>query len=211
MFGKLFGKKNKTARSIASLDDVMPGDMLSFKDRPDMPQQIRGQTVKVTSIGSYQYESESAVEMVLETPDGGTVSLSYASVDEGTMTLAIKVPESSVVKIFDEAEFSQLWGEDFPVLKAKSEESPLSDWICSEYKQTAKEGTAYYFNSDRRGKADSQYEDDGSEELRYHEASGGTECYSLNVEIWSSGETDVFLCRTFNISTIEEYWVGEKT
>jgi len=212
VFGKLFGKKGKqeALRIVSSLDDVRAGDLLEFKDRPDLPAQIRGETLKISSVAYYQYESEGAVELALEIPSGESVTLAYSAVDQGEIALSVKLPENRVLQVFDEQEFSDLWAEDFASIAAQPQGAgTLAAWACDSYQQTVKEASAYYFNEDRRGQALSMQEEDGSEELRYHEAMGGSDGYSLNIEVWGSGETDVFLCRAFAVSIITEYWPGE--
>jgi len=212
VFGKLFGKKTKqkTVRIVSSLDDVQVGDMLEFKDRPDLPEQIRGETLKISTIAYYQYESEGSIELTLEIPSGEDIALAYSTVDQGEVALSVKLPENKVLQVFDEHEFSSLWGDEFASIVTKPQHAGnLAAWVCDSYRQTVKEAVAYYFNEDRRGQDLSMHEDDGSEELRYHEAAGGTDEYSVNVEVWSSGETDVFLCRTFALSIITEYWPSE--
>lgn len=212
MLGKLFGKnkETKSPRKIVSLDDIQVGDMLEFKDRPDLPMQIRGETMKVKGIGHYQYDAEESIEFSLQTPTGDDISLAYTTIDEGDIVLSVKLAENRVLQVFDETEFSRLWDEDFPTITANPQNAKsLSEWVCESYRQTAKEATAYYYNEDRRIKGVSMHEDHDSEELRYHEAVGATDNHALNVEVWGSGETEVYMCRTFSMSIITGYWQGE--
>ena len=51
----------------------------------------------------------------------------------------------------------------------------------------------YFFDRDCRGETLSQYEDDDSEELRYHECEDASGRFGLTVEVWADGDTEVSL------------------
>ena len=65
----------------------------------------------------------------------------------------------------------------------------------------------YYYNRDCTDKPPSRRIDDDSEELRYHECEGAPDNNrSLIVEVFSNGETDVFLEVSTPLDVIDELW-----
>ena len=82
----------------------------------------------------------------------------------------------------------------------------LEGWLSDHYKQETKEAEAYYFDYDCRQKELSRFQDDDSQELRYHECIAQDERYALSVEVWADGETDVSLVVYTPVEVVAEFW-----
>lgn len=208
MFKKLFGG-NDAPRTLTDPFQLQVGDIVSFKQRRSLPDQLQGQQLEVTKVGAYQYsETEITKELTLRSEDSKTY---YLSVDDNDgdplLCFSIKLPESRVLTLFDEEEFSQLWGDDFVTFPVKEKPEELASWLADHYTQRMKEGEAYYYNHDCGGKVP---EDEEGEELRYHECVGDIESRYLSVEVWGDGDTDVSLVAICPVDVIEEMWPSEQ-
>ncbi len=208
MFKKFFGG-NDAPRTLTDPVQLQVGDIVAFKQRRSLPNGLQGQQLEVTKVGGYQYaETEVTKELTLRSEDNKTY---YLSVDDNDgdplLCFSVKVPESMVLTLFDEEEFSQLWGDDFVTLMVKEKPEELASWLADSYTQRMKEGEAYYYNHDCGGKVP---EDDEGEELRYHECVGDVEGRYLSVEVWGDGDTDVSLVAICPGDVVEEMWPSEQ-
>ncbi len=79
MFKKLFGG-NDAPRTLTDPVQLQVGDIVSFKQRRSLPDQLQGQQLEVTKVGAYQYsETEITKELTLRSEDSKTY---YLSVDD---------------------------------------------------------------------------------------------------------------------------------
>jgi len=207
MFKKIFGG-NDAPRRLTDPGQLQAGDIVAFKQRRSLPDELQGQQLEVTKVGGYQYsETEITKELTLRSEDNKTYYLSIDDNDgDPLLCFSIKVPESILFTLFDEDEFSGLWGEDFITLTVKEKPKELASWLANSYTQRMKEGEAYYYNHDCGGKVP---EDDEGEELRYHECVGDVDGRYLSVEIWGDGDTDISLVALSPVDVIEEMWPSE--
>lgn len=208
MFKKLFGGNN-LPRTLTAPDQLQVGDIIAFKQRRSLPVELQGEQFEVTKVGGYQYSAtEITKELTLRSADNKTYYLSVEDNDGAPLlSFSIKLPEPMVLTLFDEDEFSQLWGDDFVTLTVKEKPEELASWLADNYTQRMKEGEAYYYNHDCGGKIP---EDDEGEELRYHECVGNVDARYLSVEVWGEGDTDVSLVALCSVDVIEEMWPGER-
>jgi len=207
MFNKIFGG-NDSPRTLTDPSQLQVGDIVAFKQRRSLPNELQGQQLEVTKVGGYQYsETEITKELTLRSEDNKTY---YLSVDDNDgdplLCFSIKLPEPMLFTLFDEDEFSELWGDDFVTLAVKEKPAELAGWLSDTYTQRMKEGEAYYYNRDCGGVVP---EDDEGEELRYHECVGDVDSRYLSVEVWGDGDTDVSLVAFCPVDVIEDMWPGE--
>ena len=208
MFKKIFGGDKSEPRVLTEPSQLQVGDIIAFKQRRSLPDELQGQQLEVTKVGGYQYsETEITKELTLRSEDNKTY---YLSVDDNDgdpqLCFSIKLPEKSVLSLFDEDEFSELWGEEFITLRVKERPKELASWLADSYTQRIKESEAYYYNRDCGGEVP---EDDDGEELRYHECVGDVDARSLSIEIWGDGGTDVSLVAHCPVDVIEDLWPSE--
>ncbi len=209
MFKKIFGGDKSGPRALTEPSQLQVGDIIAFKQRRSLPDELQGQQLEVTKVAGYQYsETEITKELTLRSEDSKTY---YLSVDDNDgdplLCFSIKLPEKKLFTLFDENEFSELWGEEFVTLTVKEKPAELASWLADSYTQRMKEGEAYYYNKDCGGVVP---EDDEGEELRYHECVGDVDSRYLSVEIWGDGDTDVSLVAFCPVDVIEEMWPSEQ-
>ncbi|VAX09425.1 hypothetical protein MNBD_GAMMA26-124 [hydrothermal vent metagenome] len=204
MFKKIFGGSD-APRTLTDPGQLQAGDIIAFKQRRSLPDELQGQQFEVTKVAGYQYsETEITKELTLRSEDSKTYYLSIDDNDgDPLLCFSVKLPEAMLCTLFDEDEFAELWGDDFVTLTVKEQPEELASWLADSYTQRMKEGEAYYYNRDCGGAVP---EDDEGEELRYHECIGNVNERHLSVEIWGDGDTDVSLVVLCPIDVIDEMW-----
>ena len=181
------------ARSLESPADLAAGDLVTFKHRLALPGDVQGQTFEVSSVGAYEFEDGLYPQLTLDGAESGRIFLSFKAGDVTELCLSREVPRRDVLRLFDEDAFSALWDEGFADLQVASRLDAYDGWLADAYSQVKKWAEGYYHSRDRRGETLSQYADDDSEELRYHECEDATGRFGITVEVWSDGETEVTL------------------
>ena len=194
LFRARFGKgETSGARSLESPADLAAGDLVTFKHRLALPGDVQGQTYEVSSVGAYEFEDGLYPQLTLDGAESGRIYLSFKAGDPRELSLSREVPRRDVLKLFSEDAFSALWDDDFVDLQVASKLDAYDGWLAEAYSQVKKWAQGYYHNRDRRGENLSQYADDDSEELRYHECEDATGRFGITVEVWADGDTEVTL------------------
>ena len=202
--------RNREKRNLVSVCNLLPGDLVTFKHRQLIPPVLQGGTLEITTVGTYQYEDGQYLELSLLSENKIQYSMGIDPQDpHATFDLSISIPRQDVLSIFNEDDFSDLWDEDiFPELVTQRIPPLYEGWLTQKYTQSICNGTGYFHNRDCRTEQLSLYEDDGSEEFRYHEAHGINDSYTITVEVWGDGETDVTADVTCPSDAIESLWPG---
>jgi hypothetical protein len=202
-------KNDNTQRTLNSPRDLKIDDLITFKPRTVLPDELQGATVTVANVQGYQYSEGLVTEFVIALESGESITFTLEDEEDGEyICFSKKISRDIVSRIFDMEAFAGLFGEGFQELQTSVEIVPeqLRGWIAHGYYQFIKEAPAYFYKADRRNIGVSQYEDDDSEELRYHQCEGAPDEYSLYIEIWEDGSTDVFLQKSVPLNVIEEMW-----
>lgn len=208
MFG-FFGNK-KEPRQLESVDQLQVGDIVSFKDRPPLPLDLQGKDFEVNRVEGYQYSSDNVNSFTLKSADNMVINLSLDDEDgESYLCISRTISRGKVLTLFDEEDFGELWGEQYPNLKVQEVPADLQGWVDELYRQEMKEGTAYFYNRDIRAEPPSDYEDDGSTELRYHECEGDSGNFGLSIEVYEDGDTDVSLQIYLTLDVIADLHPGD--
>lgn len=205
----LFKKgKKKDQRSLTGPEDLQTGDIIVLKERRSLPLELQGLQLEVTHVGTYQYSDGMKKELTLRSVDDKTYFLSVNENDDGPgLCFSIKVSRKAVLAIFDEDEFGQLWEPDYVTLQVNNKPEKYAAWLSDDYKQDVCEAEGYYYDRDCADKPPSDLQDDDGEEFRYHECTSmQDDNYSLSVEVWADGDTEVFLEVTTPVDVIAEMW-----
>ena len=205
-FGKLFGKSgDKTpARQLAHPSQLLVGDIISLDDSFALPSQLRGQSLEVKSINSYEYEHSKELEWVLQGPSDELVFLAIEQDDQESLVLSIKVNRATVEQLFDLEQFSQLFDEPGSALLTLQEAPPqYEQWTGPQYRQNEFSRFGYFHQCDHR---QSQLDDERGDSFERYAAMTDDEKFGIEVEVYEGGETDVMLCLYRPISDIRQYW-----
>ena len=203
------GKSAPEGRTLNGIADLAPGDLLTFKHRLALPPSVQGQTFEVAKACTYQYEDGLYPQLALDGVEAGRIFLSFKDGDATELSLSHDVPGKDVFKLFDEDAFRALWDDDFIRLDVLEELAAYEGWLAESYAQTKKWAEGYFYDRDCRGEDVSDYQNDDSEELRYHECEDGSGRFGMSVEVWGDGDTDVSLDVSCPPDVIESMWPGE--
>ena len=210
LFRARFGDKSAdTGRRLAGATDLRQGDLLTFKHRLALPPSVQGETFEVAKVGSYEYEDGLYPQLALDGAAAGRIYLSFKADDATELCLARDLPRKDVLKMFGEEAFATLWDEDFVDLAVAEPLDAYDGWLADGYAQTKKWAEGYFYDRDCRGEDLSQYQDDDSEELRYHECEDASGRFGLTVEVWGDGDTEVSLEVNCPPDVIESMWPGD--
>lgn len=203
-----FKKNKKSQRQLNSPTQLKVGDIVVLKERLSLPDELQGQQLEVSHVGTYQYASGVEKEFTLRNAESRSY---YMCVDDNDgdpiLCFTIKVPRNSVLEIFNEDDFARLWEADFASLKTQSIPEKYTNWLTDNYHQIIKDEEGYFYNRDCGDKPPSGHLDDDGEEFRYHECEGApNDDRSLIVEVFGNGETDVFLEVSTSLDVIDELW-----
>lgn len=195
MFNLFNQDSESKIRSLTHPEELQTGDIVILKERRTLPYELQGQQLEVTDIGTAQYSDGTEKSVTLRSVDNKTY---YLCVDQNDgdprLSFSIKVPRKTVLTLFDEDDFTQLWDEGFARLETKTKPENIADWLADSYQQDVKDGEGYYYDRDCANESPSKHQDDDGQEFRFHECSAITDDnHALSVEVWSDGETDVFL------------------
>ena len=211
LFGGGSGKDDEGARELENAGDLAAGDLLTFKHRLLLPPALQGQTFEVASVAPIS-SMTGCIRSSRWWASNATRStwVSIPAMQPPASTCPSHVPRNDVVTMFDEDNFAQLWDDDGPTSLTVVEAMPKYEgWLCDSYNQVVNNGVGYYFDRDCRGESLSTRQDDDSEEFRYHECEGEDDQFTLSVEVWGDGETDVSLEVSCPGDVIETMWPGK--
>jgi len=200
--------KQQVQRKLTRPEELQTGDIIGLKERRSLPLELQGQQLEVTHVGTYQYSDGIKKELTLRSVDDKTYFLSVNEYDDAPgLCFSIKIPRKIVLTIFDEDEFAQLWETDYVTLHVNKKPDEYASWLSDDYKQDISEGEGYYYDRDCSDKPLSDFQDDDGEEFQFHECTSILDNnYSLSVEVWADGDTEVFLELTTPVDVIAEMW-----
>lgn len=210
MFKKWFGKEEKKERKLTHPRDLLKGDMVQFIDSFALPADLKGETLTVTAVNTYQYEYEHDTEFVLKGSSARPVFLNVEEEDgEEWANISIKIQPDDVDALFGLDQFADIFdSEALSELERQSEPDEFTRWTGEFYRQTGVPVVGYFYNKDFRGKTIPQHVEDGGEPLESIELADGDERFYINIEIWHDGETDVALTICRPLTDIIELFPG---
>ena len=210
MFSKLFKKKTAPVKQLEHPKDLQKGDMIQMIDSFALPPELKGQTLHVIDINTYQYEYENETEFVVKGDSGTSIFVTIENDDgEEWVNFNLKIRRKDVEKLFDMDNFADIFdSEDLTELSRIQDVDKFSRWTTTRYKQESHPSTAYYYNQDFRGKTISKYVEDGGEPCECITLSDSEDEFAVNIEVWDDGETDIFLCVSRPLTDIVDLFPG---
>lgn len=220
MFG-FFKSKKAPERQLNHASDLRQGDMFTVIDSFAYPSWLKGQTLKVASVQTYQYQGGADFEYVLESESGKVVFLQIEQDDgEEFAHFSIKIQRNDVDDIFTLDEFARIFDEEqLTQIETRAKPAEFQNFLANSYQQDEAPYVCYFYNTDYRGKSLPVYQDERYQDTCYQDKSGEVcevialtspdEKHSINIEIWDGGETEVSLTLTRPISDIVDLFPGE--
>lgn len=206
-----FKSKKAPERQLTEPSQLQKGDMLTLIDSFAYSSWLKGQTLRVVDVQTYQYQRSADYELVLESESGQVVFLQIESDDgEQWANFSIKIQRDDVDEIFTLDEFARIFDEeDLTFIKVANTPERLSQFLAKSYQQTEAPFVCYFHNQDYRNKPLPRYEDEGGEPCEMICLSSDDESHGLNIEIWEGGDTEVSLTYTRPVSDIVDLFPGD--
>ncbi|MGB1297625.1 MAG: hypothetical protein ACPG8A_05075 [Psychrobium sp.] len=206
-FGKLFGSSSdeKPKRTLEKPEQLQVGDIITLDDSFALPALLRGQSLEIKQINTYEYEFNKSVEWVLQGSTDDILFLSVENDDVQTLVFSLKISRDIVGQIFDLDEFSQLFDEPGrAVLNAKELPPEYSQWAGQVYRQC--EFAQFGYFHDRVDYRSQRLNEDQGDSFERYSAESDDEKYGVEAEVYEGGETDVVLTVQRPITDIRQYW-----
>ena len=206
-----FKSKKAPERTLNQAGELKKGDMLSIIDSFAYPDWLKGQTVRVIDVQTYQYQHSSDTELVLETNSGQVVFLQIEDEDgEQWANFSIKIQRDEVDEIFTLDEFARIFDEEqLTHITVSNTPKRYMQFLAKSYQQSESPFVCYFHKQDYRHQALPRYEQQGGEPCEMICLASDDESHSLNIEIWDGGETEVSLTLTRPISDIVDLFPGD--
>lgn len=207
LFKALFSSdKDETgSRSLNTLSELQINDYIKLNDSFSLPAELRGKTFQVSAIDSYYYGEQLSTEWTLKGDAKKKVYMSLSDLgDEDRIVLSYQLKKNEVEAVFGSNEVKQQYDPNHEATLQCKDSSLFEGWLDDEYYRRKCAGKAIYFERDCRG----QHQPDDGEDLTYFEFYNNEENRSMNVEVWSKNEVDVFISILRPESDIHEFWAA---
>lgn len=194
-FFKSIFKKEEKQRSLTQAQQLKNNDIVVLSDSFGLPETLRGQEFQVTAINSYEYESKTETEWVLQGSNNIQIFLTLDIDDETYLKFSLKVEKSEVETLFDLDDFSAIFEEPGNAfLNKKSDADNTASWSSDQYQQQTFAQVGYFHRKDNRVESLSSYEgNDAGEQFELYALFDKDDTRGLDIEVWPDGDTEVFL------------------
>ncbi|MGJ8694314.1 MAG: hypothetical protein ACSHW0_17735 [Thalassotalea sp.] len=208
-FKKMFGEKEQ-ARQLSSAKDLTTGDIIVLSDSFGLPENLRAQQFQVTAVNSYEYEHKTQTEWTLTGENNIELFLSLEEDDVSYLKFALKIEHHDVESLFDLASFAQIFEQDMQAQLTKlADNAKTQGWSSELYQQHAFAQVGYFHRKDHRTTALSAYEGkEAGEQFELYTLYDQDEDRGIDVEVWSDGDTDVFLTLFRPLTDIVDMYPG---
>ncbi|TRX53892.1 hypothetical protein [Thalassomonas sp. M1454] len=205
-FKKLFNKNQNQTRQLSQVSELIAKDIIVFSDSFALPHNLREQQFQVANINTHEFEKKSLTEWQL---NGATNEPIYLTLEQGQQTylkLSMKLSDEDVEQLFSLDDFAEIFTEPGNALLNRIADTKASEgWSCEQYQQYIYAQVGYFHRQDHR--LNSTIEDEG-EAFELYSLRGFDDQYSIDIQVWEDGETDVFLNLYRPTSDIKDFYPG---
>ncbi|NTS75931.1 hypothetical protein HR060_03535 [Catenovulum sp. SM1970] len=207
-FKSIFGKKEQP-RHLTRVQDLKQGDAIGFSDSFALPEQLRKQNFTVAEVNTYQYQRQTQLEFVLQGNTQLQVFLSVEEDDETWLNISVKITRDQVETLFDIDNFIDIFDGETPTeLALQTENTDFASWLAPVYFQHAQAVSGYFYRKDFRPGKPPVHEDDEAEPVNYYGLTSADEKFSIDIDVWENGETDVVLTMHRPVTDISDLYPG---
>jgi len=194
-FKRVFGKQETPQRSLTSVKDLKKDDIIVLTDSFALPESLRKQEFQVSAVNSYEFESYTQTEWVLTGNNDNEIYLSLDIDDKVYLKFSLKIEHEDVESLFDLDDFAEIFDEPGQAfLERKADTAKTSGWSSEQYKQNTFAVVGYFHRKDHRSETLSAYEGkDSGEQFEQYVLHDADQDRGIDIEVWSDGDTDVFL------------------
>lgn len=209
-FKKIFNKE-APQRQLTDVKQLKLNDIIVLTDSFGLPESLRAQQFQVTAVNTYEYENKNELEWALTgTNTNDEIFLSLDIDDKTYLKFSFKLDHDDVGEVFDLDQFSEIFDEPGQAsLTTKHDSDTPSQWLSDEYRQQTFAKVGYFHRKDHRSENISVYEGkDAGEQFELYVLFDQDQSRGVDVEVWSDGDTDVFLTLYRPTSDIVDMYPG---
>ena len=194
-FKRIFSKEEEQQRRVEHVNELLINDIIQLSDSFALPEGLRGQQFQVTAINSYEFERQTDTEWVLTGNNNIELYLSLDVDDKTYLKFALKIQHEDVETLFDLEQFSSIFDEPGDaILDRVSDNGHTAGWSDDQYQQSLFARVGYFHRKDHRTANLSQYQGkDAGEQFELYQLLNPDQSKGVEAEVWSDGDTDVFL------------------
>ncbi|PCI63000.1 MAG: hypothetical protein COB35_02070 [Gammaproteobacteria bacterium] len=214
-FKKIFNKSTDEQRKLNSPSDLTINDIIVLSDSFGLPENLRAQQFQVTAVNTYEFETNNQTEWVLKNSQNDQLYLTLDIDDEVYLKFSLEIEEDDVESLFDLDDFSLIFDEesfegDQPAILTRQQDSETTNqWSSEQYKQGIFAQVGFFHRKDSRNETLSAYEGkDAGEQFELYQLLDSDESRGIDVEVWSDGDTDVFLTLYRPLTDIVDMYPG---
>jgi len=147
---RLFGNKSKVpGRELETPFDLKKGDIITFKPKAYLPQELAANDFTVHKETTYQYADGCVRELVIK---GQGNRVYYMSIEPNNgdpeISISLKLPRTDVMAIFDEDAFAEIFDGDYVTLDCHETPDDYDGWLATRYMQSSQEEVGFYYDKD---------------------------------------------------------------
>ena len=194
-FFKSIFKKPTQERKLNNVKELTLGDIIVMSDSFGLPSALRAQEFQVTAVNSYEFEHKTQAEWVLQGNDDLELYLTLDVDDKTYLKFSQKILHQDVETLFDLEQFAEVFDEPGQAqLTRIADSNSTTGWSSEIYQQSSYAQVGYFHRKDYRKDALSVYEGkDSGEQFELYALFNEDQDKGLDIEVWSDGDTEVFL------------------
>lgn len=194
-FLKNLFKKEKEERKLTHANQLKKNDIIVLSDSFGLPEALRGQEFQVSAINSYEYETKTETEWILQGSNNVQIYLTLDIDDETYLKFSLKIERDDVEILFNVDDFSTVFDEPGNTfLEKQTDTDNTLSWSAEQYQQQTFSQIGYFHRKDNRVESLSSYEGkDAGEQFELYALFDKEDTRGLDIEVWQDGDTEVFL------------------
>lgn len=206
---KIFAEKTPQ-RKLLNAKDLMTGDIIVLTDSFALPNNLRQQQFQVTAVNSYEYEHSVETEWMLTGENNTELYLTLDEDDKTYLKFSLKLTHQDVETLFDLDEFAIIFESDQTAnLTRVADNVKTTGWSSEFYQQQVFAQIGFFHRKDHRTTELSAYEGkDAGEQFELYKLYDQHQDRGVDVEVWSDGDTDVFLTLFRPLTDIIDMYPG---
>ncbi len=209
-FKNIFNKSDDKQRKLSSASELLINDIIVLSDSFALPETLRGQQFQVSAVNSYEFENNTQTEWVLKNNTNTQLYLTLDIDDEVYLKFSLEIEEEDVETLFDLDDFSTIFEEDENTfLQRQQDTDKTKQWTSEQYQQCIFAQVGYFHRKDHRSENLSEFEGkEAGEQFELYQLLDSDESHGIDVEVWSDGDTDVFLTLYRPLTDIVDIYPG---
>lgn len=208
-FKKVFNKSDSEPRKLTSVGDLKIDDIIVLTDSFALPENLRSQQFQVSAVNSYEFENNTQSEWVLKNNQNNLLYLTLDIDDEVYLKFSFEIDEETIETLFNLDDFAVIFDQENAFLERQKESEQTTHWTSEQYQQCIFAQVGFFHRKDHRSENLSPYEgNDAGEQFELYQLLDQDQSHGVDVEVWSDGDTDVFLTLYRPLSDIIDMYPG---